>query len=276
LRYDEASVVLLTCSDEPDSAAAATTPPDVRRVTVPARPARADVDPLLAAGDLRRLVVAGTDADLAAVLVRVLRTNRLDVELAYVPADRHSVAARICGLPRGAAAFELARTGVARAVPLVRDDAGGVLVGRAELRGIGGRALHGEVYCDGELVLRGGARRLVVTPWVDARAIEVPTAPGPADPAPVPTGGPAAAVREPAPAAVAVRAGRTGALPDGRLRSVPPTARAGRGAALGRAVQVGCLPATVVRDGVVHPRPVTRWAWYRHVADWLLVRGAAR
>jgi len=32
----------------------------------------------------------------------------------------------------------------------------------------------------------------------------------------------------------------------------------------------------VVRDGVVHPRPMTRWAWYRHVADWLLVRGAAR
>jgi hypothetical protein len=24
---------------------------------------------------------------------------------------------------------------------------------------------------------------------------------------------------------------------------------------------------------VPHPRPVTRWAWYRHVTDWLLVRG---
>jgi hypothetical protein len=53
---------------------------------------------------------------------------------------------------------------------------------------------------------------------------------------------------------------------------VAPTARSGRGAAVGRAVQVGCRPATLVRDGVVHPRPVTRWAWYRHVADWLLVR----
>jgi len=27
-----------------------------------------------------------------------------------------------------------------------------------------------------------------------------------------------------------------------------------------------------VHDGVEHPRPITRWAWYRHVADWLLVR----
>jgi len=27
-----------------------------------------------------------------------------------------------------------------------------------------------------------------------------------------------------------------------------------------------------VHDGLAHPRPVTRWAWYRHAADWLLVR----
>jgi hypothetical protein len=27
-----------------------------------------------------------------------------------------------------------------------------------------------------------------------------------------------------------------------------------------------------VLDGLVHPRAVTRWAWYRHTADWLLVR----
>ncbi|WNV75339.1 hypothetical protein [Geodermatophilus sp. DSM 44513] len=30
----------------------------------------------------------------------------------------------------------------------------------------------------------------------------------------------------------------------------------------GRAVQVACDPARVVRDGVAHPRPVTRWTWY--------------
>lgn len=30
----------------------------------------------------------------------------------------------------------------------------------------------------------------------------------------------------------------------------------------GRAVQIACDPARVVRDGVPHPRPVTRWTWY--------------
>ncbi len=218
---------------------------------MPARPGRADVDPLLA-GPVRRLVVAGTDADLAAVLVRLLRRDRLDVELAYVPTDRRSAAARLWGLPHGSGAVELARTGVARPAPLVRDDTGGVLVGRGEIRGATG-SVHGEAYCDGSLVLRGSARRLMVTPWVDAAAS---------------SGG----IAEPTPAGVAVRASRGGALPDGRPRPVSPTARAGRGAAVGRAVQVGCLPATVVHDGAAHPRPVTRWVWYRHVADWLLVR----
>jgi hypothetical protein len=248
--YDDARVVLLTCGDELRRG-------DLRTVAVPPRPGRADLDPVLADPDLRRVVVGGTDADLAAVLQRLLRADRLGVELAYVPVDRRSVAARVWGLPHGAAALELARHGTARPAPLVRDDSGGVLVGHGEIR-----ALHGEVYCDGDLVLRGAARRLVVAPWPKAPSITTSAAaPGHADPAP---------------AAVAVRAGRTGALPDGRSRPVPPTARAGRGAATGRAVQVGCLPAALVHDGVAHPRPVTRWAWYRHVADWLLVRDDAR
>src|SRR5215207_3279601 len=128
--------MLLTCGDEHDSIArpggrrgrvlsawwpyrgrsAAKPPcciPGTPAVAVPAQPGRADVDPLLT-GSLRRLVVAGTDADLAAVLVRLLRRDRLDVELAYLPADRRSAAARIWGLPHGAAALELAREGAGR------------------------------------------------------------------------------------------------------------------------------------------------------------------
>ncbi len=242
---DDTRVVLLTCGDEPG-------PGGPRTVAVPSRPGRADLDPVLTDPDLRRLVVVGTDADLAAVLQRLLRTERFTVELAYVPVDRRSAAARVWGLPHGpgsrTAALELARHGTAHPSPLVRDDVGGVLVGRAEVRGV-----HGEVYCDALLALRGSARRLVVTPW--------------------PHGAGAAGV-DGAVGGVAVRAGRWGTPPDGRTRAVPPTARTGRGAATGRAVQLGCLPATVVHDGVRHPRPVTRWAWYRHVADWLLVRPA--
>jgi hypothetical protein len=302
--YDDASVVLLTCGDGSGARRAPVRwmpagwpyphpapANDQHAVAAPARPGRADVDPLLA-GPLRRIVVAGTDADLAAVLVRLLRRDRLDVELAYVPSDRRSAAVRLWGLPHGAAAVELAREGVARPAPLVRDDAGGVLVGRGEIRGTAG-SVHGEAYCDGVLALRGSARRLVVTPWPDATpiprpagtparaparpgstppdpALPDPALPDPASPDPVPAQ--PADLLDPAPPAVAVRASFWGALPDGRRRPVPATARTGRGTAVGRAVQVGCLPATVVHDGVVHPRPVTRWAWYRHVADWLLVR----
>jgi hypothetical protein len=288
--YDDASVVLLTCGDGSGAGRAPlrgmpagwpyphpAPANDQRAVATPARPGRADIDPLLA-GPLRRIVVAGSDADLAAVLVRLLRRDRLDVELAYVPSDRRSAAAGLWGLPHGAAAVELACEGVARPAPLVRDDTGGVLVGRGEIRGTAG-SVHGEAYCDGVLALRGSARRLVVTPWPDATPIprqaagaaaRAPASPDPASPGSVPA--PSTDLLEPAPPGVAVRASRWGGPPDGRLRPVPATARTGRGSVVGRAVQVGCLPATVVHDGVVHPRPVTRWAWYRHVADWLLVR----
>jgi hypothetical protein len=236
----DSNVVLLTCSDEghgrrlpdhgsrPQDALAA-----LPEVVLPARPDRTAVDPVLAEHEPRRVVVSGTDADLAAVLVRLLRTDRLGVEVAFLPSGR-SLAAAAWGLPTGAAAVALALTGAATPVPLVRDDSGNVLVGRGEIADI-----QGECYCDDVLVLRGGARRLVVVPG---------------------------------PQGIAVRAGWSGRTPDGRVRPVPPLAANGRGSAVGRAVQVGCEPATVVIDGVAHPRPVPRWTWYRHTADWLLVR----
>lgn len=206
--------------------------PGVPAVVVPARPQRADVDPVLAR-EPGRVIVHGTDADLAAVVLRLLRTERLGIEVAHLPVGRSAVAA-LFGLPSGGAAVDLARNGTAVPTPLVRDDTGGVLVGRAEVRG-----LTGECFCDDALVLRGGARRLVV------------------------------AVR---PDGIAVRAGWGGALPDGGARPVPLTARSGRGSALGRAVQLGGMPFVPVADGVPHPRPLERRTWYRHTADWLLVR----
>jgi len=202
-------------------------------VRLPARPGRADVDPVLAEHEPRRVVVAGTDADLAAVLLRLLRTERLDIEVAYLPVAA-SPATRAWGLPTGRAAADLAGSGTAEPVPLVRDDGGGVLVGRGEVRD-----LTGECYCDEVLVLRGTARRLVVVPG---------------------------------PGGIGVRAGWSGRAPDGVVRPVPPKARTGRGSSLGRAVQVGGRPFTAVADGVAHPRPLPRRTWYRHTADWLLVR----
>jgi hypothetical protein len=205
-------------------------PDGVPTVDLPARPDRAAFDPVLAL-EPRRVIVEGSDAALAAVLVRLLRAERLDVEVAFVP-DRGSAAARAWGLPTGAAASALALDGTAAAVPLVRDDSGGVLAGRGEIA-----ALHGECYCDETLVLRGSTPRLTVVPGPDG---------------------------------IGVRAGRRD--PDGVTRPVAPMAATGQGSALGRAVQIGGEPMTVVADGVAHPRPVKRWTWFRHTSDWLLVR----
>ncbi len=225
----DAGPVLLTCGDPSPhygSRALAALP----TVVLPSCPGRAELDPVLRDLTARRVVVAGTDADLAAVLLRLLRRERLDVEVAYLPRGR-SAAARAWGLPRDPAA--LALDGAALPVPLIRDDAGGVLVGRAAVR-----RLRGEVYCDETLVLRGSGHVVV----------------------------------QPGPDGVAVRVSRTGRSPDGRTRAVPPRAPSGRGSAVGRAVQLGGDPFAPVLDGVPHPRAVTRWAWYRHTADWLLVR----
>ncbi len=42
---------------------------------------------------------------------------------------------------------------------------------------------------------------------------------------------------------------------------------------LGRAVQIGTMPTTVVRDGIPYPRPMDRWTFYKHTEPLRLVRG---
>ncbi|MEU5696032.1 hypothetical protein [Actinosynnema sp. NPDC020468] len=128
---------------------------------VPSRPGKAHVDPVLAESGDARLVVLGTDADLNAVVLRLLRTERLaDVAVGYVPVEPDSAVADLWGLPtdRGRA-LDLALSGEPDRVPLVRDDVGGVLVGLGRLgpvRGVG--------YADDTVVLRGQASRIEVVP----------------------------------------------------------------------------------------------------------------
>lgn len=179
---------------------------------------------MLASLDGRRLVVCGTDADLAAVLLRLLRTEALGaVAVGYVSTEASSVVARLWGLPVvPAAAASLALRGDPDPVPMVRDDAGGVLIGRGVVAPVDGVA-----YCDDEVVLRGRASRLEVTPDREFGLV--------------------------------VRVTRRG-LPARRVRQ-----------AAGRAVQLGCQPTGVWRDGV--PDHTTdRWTWYRHTEDWHLIR----
>lgn len=124
---------------------------------VPARPGKDHVDPHL---DAERLVVAGTDADLAAVAVRLLRKEKLgSVALGYVPTGQSSFAA-LWGLSTNRErALDIALNGDVDPVPLVRDDVGGVLMGLGVLspvRGVG--------YSDADNVLRGQASRIECTP----------------------------------------------------------------------------------------------------------------
>jgi hypothetical protein len=218
-----AGAVVLTCGSAqwpapgPGSAVTALT-------TLPACPGRDDLDETLSGLDGRRLVVCGTDADLAAVLLRLLRIEALaTVLVGYVPVSASSAVARLWGLPTSPpAAAQVAVDGLPDRVPLVRDDAGGVLVGLGVVR-----PLDGVAYCDAELVLRGRASRLEVLPDRELGLM--------------------------------VRVVRRG-LPGRRVRY-----------AAGRAVQLGCQPTNVWRDGIAH-RTTDRWTWYRHTEDWQLAR----
>jgi hypothetical protein len=231
---------VLTCGDaaqDRDRFAASLDPHATQVRAVPARPGKPDVDPVLDAtrsgDDGGRLVVVGTDADLAAVLVRLLRTERLGIPLAFVP-TAPSEAARVWGLPTDPdAALAGARDGVAGPAPLVRDDRGGVVVG-AHVVG----AFDGVVYCDEHEVLRGAATGLVVRPDPDG--------------GPVGVGGVAVAVTGPR-----------------RLAGLRPGVEH---RARGRAATIGCRPASLRRDGIDDDRPLERRSWYRHTADWTLVR----
>lgn len=190
---------------------------------VPAQPGRDALSGPLAELDGRRLVVCGTDADLAAVLLRLLRTELLGVvAVGYVPSSASSAVARLWGLPAlPSAAASLALQGRSGRVPLVRDDVGGVLLGCGVVQPV-----QGVAYCDNDLVLRGKATRLEVHPDPER----------------------------------------------GLVVRVVQRRLLGRRArqAIGRAIQLGCAPTGVWRDGVA-TRTTDRWTWYRHTEDWHLV-----
>ena len=86
-----------------------------------------DIDAAL--DSARRVVVVGSDADLATVLTRLLRADRLDVEVA----TSRAAAPGHPGLPLAVRrrAARRARGGSTQRVPLIRDETGTVIVGAA-------------------------------------------------------------------------------------------------------------------------------------------------
>jgi hypothetical protein len=154
----------------------------------------ADVDDLDAAADeYRRLIVVGSDADLASVLTTLLRRENLDVEIGF--ASRHrSAATRAYGLSAGRRGARRALKRPVMRVPLIRDDTGQAIAGTAMWRGTDG-LLHGEAVVDDTTLFDGdaawvrieptgampGLRAAVVGPrgerrrWVTGRAAQLGT-----------------------------------------------------------------------------------------------------
>lgn len=110
--------------------------------------AAADVDTALEG--VRRVVVVGDDADLATVLTRLMRLERLDVEVAHVP---------------GLFGARRATTAAAQRVPLIRDETGTVLVSAAHWLPPGDAGvLHGEAVVDDAVLFDGEVSGVLVEP----------------------------------------------------------------------------------------------------------------
>ncbi len=97
-----------------------------------------------------RVVVVGSVADLATVLTRLMRTERLDVEVAH--------ASRWRGAKR-------ALTGVAQRIPLIRDETGAALAGAAFWLPPGDdRVIHGEAVVDDDVLFDGEVTAVRIEP----------------------------------------------------------------------------------------------------------------
>lgn len=137
----------------------------------------------------RRLIVVGSDADLAGVLTRLLRADRLDLEVAYVSRGR-SPATRAYRLPPGWRAARRARRGAAQRMPLIRDETGAVVVGAAAWLPADDQLLHGEAVVDDAVLFDGDVAAVRIEPtaappglrarvgrrrWVTGRAAQLGT-----------------------------------------------------------------------------------------------------
>ncbi|MET0475894.1 MAG: peptidase M50 [Mycobacterium sp.] len=106
-----------------------------------------DVD----AVDGGRVIVLGTHADLSLVLTRLLRSDRLDVEVAFPSGARHA---------------RRARSGRARRVPLIRDETGTVITSAAFWLPTEGnaRTIEGEAVVDDTVLFDGEVAGVCIEP----------------------------------------------------------------------------------------------------------------
>lgn len=189
------STVVLRCADAP----VPITLSDLAVESASAQPTAGEIDellPVLDVDSLPKIIVLGDDSSLSAVLTHLMRVERLDVPLGFVPTDR-SYASRHYRTGSGRDAAKRVLEGRVHETPLIRDDTGTALIGRAVITGPEeGEKFEGEAYVDDVLVFRGKARSMQVTAnlampglsarvqlgrsrrrgWVEGRAMQLGTA----------------------------------------------------------------------------------------------------
>lgn len=234
-----------------------------------------------------RIVVAGTDAALGAVLTRMMRGDYLWAEVGYVPVDGHSAAAINWDLPGdGEAACELATRGRPRPVPVIRNDAGMVVAGSASVTAADGGAFEGEIIVDDRTLVQQRRRPEQARFFGQFGARLVPTTAAPGIAAVRLTTSP---VEQPASpgwrARLADRIVRSIGLPQAQTwletpslawlvskASAPSGGADPRSLLSGRALQCGGNEMLVTVDGVPGRRPLDRVTFYRHLRDLQIVR----
>ncbi|MFD2456421.1 hypothetical protein ACFSSC_09300 [Corynebacterium mendelii] len=217
-------------------------------------------------GPRLRVVISGDDAGFAAVATKLMRTDNLWVDLAYVPSSADSPAATNYGIPTDRQqAVEMAISGPVSPVPLIRDDSAQMVFGHATVTDFSGGEVTGEIIVDDHVLLdhRAGKKKPArgfygakLVPMKDQPGLAAVVMDTPLTP-PAPTGG---------------LAGKLAGLL-GRGRNTPTGTVDPDTLSTGRALQAGGLNLAVTVDGVTRPRPVERATFYRHLRDLQLVRG---
>lgn len=123
----------------------------------------ADIDAAVHGAD--RVLVFGTDADLAAVLTQLMRTERLDIEVAHLRGRWGAMRARTAGVQR---------------VPLIRDETGTVVVGSAQwLPPSGASTVHGEAVVDDSALFNGEVAGVWIEPTPEPPGLRAALMTGP-------------------------------------------------------------------------------------------------
>ena len=215
-----------------------------------------------------RIIVCGTDAALAAVVTKLMRIDALWAEVAFLPVSpegQESLIATTWGLDAHlspADALTWCLTSPALPSCVVRDDQAVVTLGAAELRGTDETTeeMIGEVVVDSDVLYHheGGTDSPFST---GVRMVATADAPG------------LAAVQRPAARGVGNKKTSVWGKWREKWRAVR-AADADPTVLTGRAMQAGGVDFQLVRDGVEHPRALSRVTFYRHLRDGQFVRRA--